>query len=104
MCLRCGSALRSGGAGSVEKSKLAAGLLGILLGSFGAHKFYLGYTVPGVLMLSVTLVSICLMFLLIGFFFVWIPFVIGVIEGILYLTKSDAEFERVYVLNKREWF
>lgn len=89
---------------SGEKSRLAAGLLAILLGSFGAHKFYLGYTVPAVLMLSVTVVSVCLMFLLIGFFFFWIPFVIGVIEGILYLTKTDADFERIYVINKREWF
>ncbi len=30
--------------------------------------------------------------------------VIGIIEGIMYLTKSDEEFHRVYIAGKREWF
>ena len=41
---------------------------------------------------------------MIGLFFVWIPGTIALIEGIIYLTKSDTEFHDTYVANKREWF
>lgn len=104
VCLSCGSALRGGTGGSGEKTKVAAGLLGILLGWSGAHKFYLGYNVPGILMLLATGAGFCLLFFFVGVFFVWIPGTVGLIEGILYLTKSDAEFHQTYVVNKREWF
>jgi hypothetical protein len=30
--------------------------------------------------------------------------IIGIIEGIIYLSKSDEEFYNTYVLNRREWF
>ena len=43
-----------------EKSKLVAGLLGIFLGGFGVHKFYLGYTKEGIIMLAVWLVGLLL--------------------------------------------
>lgn len=72
--------------------KLIAGLLGILLGGFGVHKFYLGYTKAGIIQIIVT-------FLTCG-----IGSVIGLIEGILYLVKTDEEFEETYVRNVKEWF
>lgn len=72
--------------------KLIAGLLGILLGGFGVHKFYLGYTKAGIIQIIVT-------FLTCG-----IGSVIGLIEGILYLVKTDEEFEETYVRNTKEWF
>ena len=85
--------------------KLAAGLCGILLGGFGVHKFILGYNNAGIIMLSVWLV---------GMFFglcIVIPIVlslavqaIGLIEGILYLTKSDDEFYQTYAVERKEWF
>ncbi|HSJ36872.1 MAG TPA: TM2 domain-containing protein [Planococcus sp. (in: firmicutes)] len=62
------------------KNKLAAGLLAIFLGDFGAHKFYLGK--PGV----------GLIYLL--FFWTGIPAVIGIIEGIIYLLSSEEDFQR----------
>lgn len=80
------------------KSKVAAGLLGIFLGSLGVHKFYLGYTQAGVIMLLVSLL---------GSFVVVGPLVmgiIGLIEGIIYLTKSDQAFYETYVIGKRPWF
>ncbi|MBQ8078355.1 MAG: TM2 domain-containing protein [Oscillospiraceae bacterium] len=40
-----------------QKSKLAAGLLGIFLGGFGIHRFYLGYTKMGIIQIIVTLVT-----------------------------------------------
>jgi TM2 domain-containing membrane protein YozV len=76
--------------------KIAAGICGILLGSFGVHKFILGYTGAGLIMLLVTLLTCFIASPVMG--------IIGLIEGILYLTKSDAEFVRVYVDARKEWF
>lgn len=77
-------------------SKIPAGICGILLGSLGVHKFILGYTGAGLTMLLVTLLT-C---------FVASPIMhlIGLIEGIVYLCKSDEEFVRIYVDGKRPWF
>lgn len=82
------------------KDHVAAGLLAIFLGSLGIHKFYLGYNTAGFIMLAVTIVgSIFTLGLAAG-----VMGIIGIIEGILYLTKSQTEFEQVYVVNQREWF
>jgi TM2 domain-containing membrane protein YozV len=64
------------------KSRVSAALFAILLGSFGAHKFYMGDTGLGVLYLV--------------FFWTGIPGIVGIIEGILYLTKTDQEFAIQY--------
>lgn len=64
------------------KSKVAAGLLAIFLGGIGAHKFYLGKPLMGLLYLL--------------FFWTGIPAIVGFIEGIIYLTKSDADFAAKY--------
>lgn len=72
--------------------KLIAGLLGILLGTFAIHKFYLGYTKTGVIQLIIGIVT-C-----------GVGGIIGLIEGILYLTKTDEEFEETYIKNTKEWF
>jgi TM2 domain-containing membrane protein YozV len=68
--------------GVAQRSKIAAGVLGILLGSFGAHKFYLGQTGLGILYLL--------------FFWTTIPGIVGLIEGIIYLTMTDEAFARKY--------
>jgi len=103
-CVRCGAGLVGYASAAGDKNKVAAGVLAILLGGLGVHKFYLGYTNAGAIMLAGTVGGFCLAFLVIGFLFLWIPSVIGLIEGIIYLTKSDAEFNQTYVLGKREWF
>ena len=76
--------------------KMVAGILAILLGSLGVHKFILGYTTEGVIMLLVSVLS-CGMLAV-------IPSVIGIVEGIMYLTKSDEEFVRTYIQSKKGWF
>jgi TM2 domain-containing membrane protein YozV len=76
----------------VSSKKVAAGICGILLGSLGIHKFILGYTKEGVIQLIVSLVT-C------GIFGI-----VGLIEGILYLTKSDEEFEATYIKGHKGWF
>ena len=77
-------------------NKLPAGICGILLGSLGIHKFILGYTGAGLIMLLVSLLT-C------GIGGV-VMHVIGLIEGIIYLCKPDDEFVRVYVDARKEWF
>lgn len=84
------------GVQSFAGKKIAAGICGILLGALGIHKFILGLTTPGIIMLLVSLLT-C------GFGSP-VMHIIGLIEGILYLTKSDEEFYRLYAVEKKGWF
>ena len=93
-----------GAAPAYAKSKIAAGLLAILLGGLGIHKFYLGYTLPGVILLVTTIVGAITSIILIGIFILFATWAIGLVEGILYLTKADDEFEQVYVVQRKQWF
>lgn len=80
-CLTCGFAT-AGGAAAMPgaKSKVAAGLLGIFLGGFGIHNFYLGYTGKGLAQLLITVLS-CGMLAVVSE--IW-----GLIEGIMILCGS----------------
>lgn len=78
------------------EKKIAAGILGILLGALGIHKFILGYTGAGLVMLLVTVLSFG--------FLSFIPGIIGLIEGIIYLTKTDEDFVETYITNRKTWF
>ena len=77
-------------------NKIAAGICGILLGSLGVHKFILGYTGAGLVMLLVSLLTCGAA--------APIMHLIGLIEGIVYLCKTDDDFVRTYVDGRREWF
>ena len=79
-----------------NSKKTAAGLCGILLGGLGVHKFVLGYTTSAIIMLLVTVLSFGLGGIVMG------P--IGLIEGIIYLTKSDDEFYATYIASEKQWF
>jgi TM2 domain-containing membrane protein YozV len=89
-----------GTAASRASHKIAAGILGILLGSFGIHKFVLGYTGAGLIMLLVTIIGGVLTCGIAA----GVMHIIGLIEGIIYLCKPDEEFVRVYVDGRKEWF
>jgi len=99
VCVHCGVAL-SMVSNSLAGNKIPAGICGILLGSLGVHKFILGFTGAGLTMLLVTLLG--------GFVTCGLAscvmWVIGLIEGIVYLTRSDEEFIRTYVIEKKSWF
>ena len=112
--------------------KIAAGICGILFGSFGVHKFILGYIKEGVIMALLTVGSYISFFVsmfipaLVGagdsqgaagasvaaiFIFwgiAWLVImamgIIGLIEGILYLTKSDYDFVMTYGVRHKGWF
>lgn len=98
ICTGCGVSLAMPAVGPVPGAdkKLTAGLCAILIGSLGIHKFILGYTVPGVIMLVVTVGTCGWGGIVMG--------IIGIIEGIIYLTRSDEEFVRTYVQSQRQWF
>ena len=72
--------------------KLVAGILGILVGGLGVHKFILGYTTEGIIQIVISI------------FTCGAGGIIGIIEGIIYLTKSDEDFVRTYIQNKKGWF
>ena len=81
---------------SRASNKIAAGICGILLNCLGIHKFILGYTQAGLIMLLVSVLTCGVGAVVMS--------VIGIIEGIIYLTKTDEEFVRIYVDNRKEWF
>ena len=80
--------------------------MGILFGGFGVHKFILGYQNEGFILLGVMVAAIVLTFITCGIAspLLIIPGIIGLIEGIMYLTKSDEEFVNTYIRNKKPWF
>lgn len=80
VCPECGASQPSDDA--LDSDKVVAGVLAILLGSIGAHKFYQGNTKLGVIYLC--------------FFWTGIPGVIGLAEGILMLVADDHEYEQQY--------
>ena len=78
---------------SEESKRIVTGVLAILLGPFGVHKFILGYTTQGLIMLGISVFTCGT-----------VSSIIGLIEGVVYLTKSDEEFIYTYQTNKKEWF
>jgi TM2 domain-containing membrane protein YozV len=80
----------------VESKKILCGIMAILFGSLGVHKFILGYQKEGLTMLLVTVLSCFLLSPIMS--------IIGIIEGIIYLTKSDQEFIETYQVGHKGWF
>lgn len=109
-CPSCGHSLTQGivpGVGPITaQSRVVIAICAIFLGSLGIHKFLLGYNHEGIIMLVVTLVGGAAA-----------PFtcgltalapaamsIAGLIEGITYLTKTDDQFNAMYIANKKAWF
>ena len=108
-----------------EKTKVVAGLLGIFLGWAGGHKFYLGIKKPatiqlavggGGLVLAIVVGNIFialgifgigafigLLLYAIGYIALMAAGVLGLVEGIIYLTKSDEDFQSIYVTGQKQW-
>ena len=84
---------------SGDKNKIVAALLAFFLGWLGIHKFYLGKTTAGIIMLLCGTIGWVL--------FAIPPMIIGVIafiEFIIYLLKTDGDFHRDYVAGNKSWF
>jgi TM2 domain-containing membrane protein YozV len=84
---------------AVKSKKMGAVLLAFFFGVLGAHKFYLGYNRQGLCMLVL---------FIFGYVFLGLPSMviamIALVEFVIYLLKSEIEFERDYVLENRPWF
>ena len=87
-----------------DNKKLLAGILAIVFGQLGVHKFILGYQKEGIIMLVSTVIGYATMCFIIGSFIVMATAIIGLIEGIIYLTKTDEEFYNTYQVGKKPWF
>jgi TM2 domain-containing membrane protein YozV len=83
---------------STDTRKIVAAILALVLGAFGAHKFYLGIKTPAIIMLCVSVFGFILIIPMI------IMGLIGFIESIIYLTKSDEDFNQTYIVGKKAWF
>lgn len=87
-----------------ENKKVLVGILAIIFGSLGVHKFLLGYNKEGIILLVATIVGYATSCLGVGFFILMATGIVGLIEGIIYLTKSDEEFYNTYQVGKKPWF
>jgi TM2 domain-containing membrane protein YozV len=76
----------------IESKRILCGVLAIVLGGLGVHRFILGDVVGGILRIVIS-VATC------GF-----GGIISLIEGVIYLTKSDADFIQIYQIGGRKWF
>ena len=82
--------------GTKDSKRIFAGVMGIIFGALGLHKFILGYTREGMIMLLVSLLSFG--------FLAGLMALIGLVEGIVYLSKSEEEFYNTYQAGKKPWF
>lgn len=80
----------------VSSMKILAGVLGIVLGPLGIHKFVLGYTGAGLVMLLVSVLSLGILAPIMG--------IIGLVEGIVYLTCPNQRFYDTYMVGEKTWF
>ena len=75
-----------------SNKKVLCGVMALILGQLGVHKFILGYVGAGILQIIISILT-C-----------GIGAIIPVIEGIVYLTKTDEEFYQTYIVGRRTWF
>lgn len=78
LCPECG--VEQPSAGERNSDQIVAGILAILIGGLGVHKFYQGNMRNGVLYLC--------------FFWTAIPALLGLIEGVLMLLADESEYEQ----------
>lgn len=87
-----------------NNKKILAGILAILLGHLGIHKFVLGYNNEGIILIVLAAIGYATACIVIGGVILSVTGIIGLIEGIIYLTKSDEDFYNTYIANKKSWF
>ena len=109
------------------KKKVVAGILALIFGGLGIHKFYLGHTTEGIIHLLIFYIGLLPLFpvfivlivqgeifpqAMLIFIVITLPLFIGtlaisiiaIIEGIIYLIKSDENFNQTYVIGQKKWF
>lgn len=88
-----------GPAASYDRNRFAAALFAIFFGSLGLHKFYIGKPGAGLVMLLISLFGLVLAGIPSG-----LMHLIGIIEGVIYLTMSDERFNETYIRGPKAWF
>lgn len=102
---------------AASRKKILAGVLGLLCGGLGVHKFVLGNTGAGIAMMATGIGSYAMnlllalvgpsatwplpLFLILSMFAIGL---IGFIEGVIYLARSDADFYYTYIASRKNWF
>lgn len=90
-----------------QDNRVLTGIVGIIFGGLGIHKFLLGYTLEGLAMLIFTIVIVPILSVVTcgvaSFLWMVMP-AIGLAEGIIYLSKSDEDFSQTYVIGRKTWF
>ena len=84
----------------IKSKRTSTGILGIIFGFLGVHKFILGYKTEGFILLGTSVIGgiiTCGIAIIVSD-------IIGVIEGIIILTKTPDEFKRLYLDKKTGWF
>ncbi|QXP56261.1 TM2 domain-containing protein [Cellulophaga sp. HaHa_2_95] len=87
-----------------DNKKVLAGVIAIFFGSLGIHKFILGYQKEGIILLVASIIGYATACLVVGGFILTALWIVGIIEGIIYLTKSDEEFYNTYQVGRKPWF
>jgi len=87
-----------------ENKKVAAGVLALVVGAFGVHKFILGYSTEGTIMLLGTVLGIVFSCFFLPIIVTIMMSIISFVEGIIYLTKTDEEFYQTYQVGRKGWF
>lgn len=90
----------------IESKKMVAGLCALLVGTLGVHKFVLGYNTEGIIYIVAFIAVFIFSIITCGIGgFLFIPLgAVPLIEGIIYLTKTDEQFIETYQKNKKGWF
>lgn len=81
-----------------ERNRIAAAVLAFFLGFMGVHKFYMGKTGSGIVMLLCGTIGAVL------FFPFLIMCIISIVEFVIYLTMTDETFDRTYIKGDKSWF
>tara|TARA_Y100000746_G_scaffold71859_1_gene59860 strand:- start:674 stop:1189 length:516 start_codon:yes stop_codon:yes gene_type:complete len=84
----------------IKSKRTSTGILAIIFGEFGVHKFMLGYNAEGFILLAVSIfggIITCGLALI-------VTAIIAIIEGIIILNKTPEEFKRLYIDKKTGWF
>ena len=77
----------------VGQKKMLTGVLAIVVGWTGVHRFMLGDTTGGIIRLVISVLTCTT-----------VGWIIGLVEGIIYLTKDDEQFYQEYMVQKKAWF
>lgn len=87
-----------------QSKRVIAGVLALFFGSLGVHKFVLNYQREGAFLLILTVVGWATVCIVVGIPILIITQMVGLVEGVIYLTKTDDEFYKIYQANKKGWF